>query len=126
MGRAEDLFARLESEGVDAINDLFEQKESEEAFLDFKRSADQGAGVRLHDDDRKNLSRALSGFANTDGGVIVWGVGTGAHAEVMPHRNVIRLQTADALLGGSRTPSLIAPSPPHHRRPVYFHKGEGA
>lgn len=77
MGRAEDLFARLESEGVDAINDLFEQKKSEEAFLDFKRSADQGAGVRLHDDDRKNLSRALSGFANTDGGVIVWGVGTG-------------------------------------------------
>ncbi len=28
----------------------------------------------MHEDDRKTLAEALSGFANSDGGVIVWGV----------------------------------------------------
>jgi hypothetical protein len=42
-------------------------------FLDFKRSANNGTGGRLHDRDRKNLAKALSGFGNSAGGVIVWG-----------------------------------------------------
>src|SRR5262249_32477059 len=41
---------------------------------DFKESGDQGAGGRLHDDDWKNLAKAISGFGNSEGGVIVWGV----------------------------------------------------
>lgn len=74
MGRAEDLFNRIVQAGVTAIDDFILDRQSEELFLDFKRSADDGKGRKLHDIDRKNLSKAISGFGNSEGGVIVWGV----------------------------------------------------
>jgi len=49
-------------------------RKSEELFLDFKRSSDQGNGRRLSDNDRNNLAKAISGFGNSEGGVIVWGI----------------------------------------------------
>lgn len=74
MGRAEDIFAKIKTGGAAAINDFILQRASEELFLDFKRSADDGGGAKLHVDDRKNLSRLISAFGNSAGGVIVWGV----------------------------------------------------
>jgi hypothetical protein len=74
MGRAEDLFDRLGKVGEDAIDELISIRQSEEPFLDFKRSADNGSGRHLHDIDRNNLAKAISGFGNSEGGVIVWGV----------------------------------------------------
>jgi hypothetical protein len=47
MGRAEDLFRRLSEQGEQAIEGLIEDRQSEELFLDFKRSADNGAGTNL-------------------------------------------------------------------------------
>ncbi len=43
-------------------------------FLDFKRSANDGDGTKLDRRDRENLAKAISGFGNSGGGVIVWGV----------------------------------------------------
>ena len=40
MGRSEDLFARLKAGGEREIDDLIADRQSEELFLDFKRSAD--------------------------------------------------------------------------------------
>src|SRR5215469_7521481 len=74
MGRAEDLFDRLKERGEAEIDQLIQDRHSEELFLDFKRSADGGSGRRFHDDDRRNLARAISGFANSEGGIIIWGV----------------------------------------------------
>jgi hypothetical protein len=74
VGRAEDLFQRLKDGGESEIDTLIEDRQSEEPFLDFKRSADGGAGVKFHPNDRENLARAISGFGNSEGGVIVWGV----------------------------------------------------
>lgn len=74
MGRAEDLFERISSSGEAAIDQFITDRQSEELFLDFKRSSDNGSGARLHDRDRDNLAKAISGFANSEGGVIVWGV----------------------------------------------------
>lgn len=74
MGRPEDLFKRLCELGEQAIDQLIADRQSEELFLDFKRSADGGEGSRLHEDDRKNLAKAISGFGNSEGGVVVWGV----------------------------------------------------
>ena len=74
MGRAEDLFKRLSDGGETEIDRLIVDRQSEELFLDFKRSADDGRGNRLHDNDRTNLAKAISGFGNSEGGVIVWGV----------------------------------------------------
>src|SRR5688572_6921061 len=74
MNRAEDLFKKLTESGVAAIDELIATRKSEELFLDFKRSADRGAGPHLHDKDRNNLGKAISGFGNSEGGVIVWGI----------------------------------------------------
>jgi hypothetical protein len=74
MGRAEDLFARISNLGEAAIDEFIIERQSEELFLDFKRSSDNGAGARLSDRDRDNLAKAISGFANSEGGVVVWGV----------------------------------------------------
>ena len=74
MGRGEDLFERVRNEGETAIESFIDTQQSEELFLDFKRSADNGSGNKLHNNDRQNLAKAISGFGNSEGGVIVWGI----------------------------------------------------
>lgn len=74
MGRAEDIFTMLVEGGRGAIESFIRDRASEELFLDFKRSADNGGGTTLHARDRANLAKAISGFGNSEGGVIVWGV----------------------------------------------------
>ena len=74
MNRAEELFGRLKRDGVEAIRNLIEERQSEELFLDFKRSSDDGTKKRLSDIDRNNLAKSISGFGNSEGGVIIWGV----------------------------------------------------
>ena len=74
MGRSEDLFARIATKGSACIDEFIADRQSEELFLDFKRSADDGMGERLHVNDRANLAKAISGFGNSEGGVILWGV----------------------------------------------------
>ncbi|MFA6957350.1 MAG: ATP-binding protein [Thermoanaerobaculia bacterium] len=74
MGRAEDLFAELKREGEPAVDRMIVDHQSENLWLDFKRAAADGDGTKFGDSDWKNLSRAISGFGNSDGGVIVWGV----------------------------------------------------
>lgn len=74
MGRAEEIFQKLKREGEAAIDEFILIRQSEELFLDFKRSHDGGKGKRLHDRDLNNLAKAISGFGNSEGGVIIWGV----------------------------------------------------
>jgi hypothetical protein len=74
MGRAEDIYDQLVRGGEAVIDDMIARRRSEELFLDFKRSRDSGAGTTLNLNDRENLARAISGFGNSEGGVIVWGV----------------------------------------------------
>lgn len=74
MGRAEDIYRRIVEGGVETIHGFVRDRESESLFLDFKRSRDGGVNGRLHDHDRNSLAKAISGFGNSEGGVIVWGV----------------------------------------------------
>ncbi|MHC4623588.1 MAG: AlbA family DNA-binding domain-containing protein [Planctomycetota bacterium] len=74
MERAEELFEKIKRDGNSAIKEFILTRKAEELFLDFKQSADSGTGRQLHSDDLKNLRKAISGFANSQGGVIVWGV----------------------------------------------------
>jgi len=74
MTEAFRMFGDLTQRGEAALDELIRQRGTEELYLDFKRSADQGKGNGLHADDRKNLSKAISGFGNSAGGLIVWGV----------------------------------------------------
>lgn len=74
MSRAADLFDRLRSTGCAALDELIADREPESLFLDFKRSPSNGSGRQLAADDNKNLSKAISGFGNSSGGVVIWGV----------------------------------------------------
>ena len=74
MSRAHELFGRLKAANAAAVDELIADYQSENLWIDFKQSADQGAGTRLNQSDRENLAKAISGFANSDGGVVVWGV----------------------------------------------------
>ena len=53
------------------VGEMVGRGEPETLHLDFKLANRDDLG---HKDDRKNLARALSGFANSDGGIILWGV----------------------------------------------------
>jgi len=74
MNRAEELFEKIVANGEAAIYEFIANRAAEELFLDFKRSSDDGKGKKLSDNDRNNLAKSLSGFSNSEGGVIVWGV----------------------------------------------------
>lgn len=75
MSRAEDIFQKLVYFGEDAIDDFIINQQTEELFLDFKQAVSIGKEFKtLHRDDRKNLAKAISGFGNSEGGVIIWGV----------------------------------------------------
>ena len=67
--RAKLLFDRIvgDSDAVATIEKMVADHWPETEYLDFKTAGAEG-------DNRKNWSIALSGFGNTEGGVIVWGV----------------------------------------------------
>jgi hypothetical protein len=69
MGRAEEIFQKLNVEGEAPIGEFILSRPSEELFFGFKRSADNGEGKRLHERDLINLAKAISGFENSEGAV---------------------------------------------------------
>ena len=67
------LDARKIFESIDrtTIEAWIDKRQEENLHLDFKTLT--GASM-TGADDKKNLAKAISGFANSDGGLIVWGV----------------------------------------------------
>ena len=74
MERCKEIYNRILEEGENAIEGFLSDREVESLFLDFKRSSDDGGGRKLSKTDRRNLAKAISGFGNSEGGVIVWGI----------------------------------------------------
>jgi Putative DNA-binding domain len=74
MGRAEDLFLRMKHGGAEEVTRMIADQVVEELFLDYKRAGTVAPFRKLDDSDKKNLAKAIAGFANSEGGVIVWGV----------------------------------------------------
>ena len=63
MSRAEDIFEKLVYFGEDALDEFIRERQTEELFLDFKQAASTGKhGQALCSDDRRNLSKCISGF----------------------------------------------------------------
>lgn len=75
MSRAHELFHRLEREGSSFIRELYSTQKSEELFLDYKAIATK-PGQSINPSDLANLRKAISGFGNSEGGVILWGLRT--------------------------------------------------
>lgn len=74
MSRAYDLFEAIRVGGFAHIDQMVNDAITEELFLDYKQTATIHPSHKLSDDDRKNFSKAISGFGNSDGGILIWGV----------------------------------------------------
>lgn len=72
---AEQLLDMIKQEGEAIILRFIEDRTPETRFLDFKRKTDSEGAVKPSEDDKKNYVKALSGFANAEGGLLIWGVG---------------------------------------------------
>ena len=68
-----ELFDRLKSHRHSAIRELIDARVQESLQLEFKRKEDPATGV-LSRTDRRKLGQALSAFANSAGGLLVWGI----------------------------------------------------
>lgn len=77
---ADDLLKSLyDSLGSEAdLLRLITEKTKEDLHLEFKQKRDRSHS-QLEESDKFHFSRALSGFANSDGGMLVWGIETGQH-----------------------------------------------
>lgn len=60
----------------ESLKDALKVKQSEGLYLEFKQKKDNKK-AELDDEDKKNFSEGLSQFANSDGGVQIWGMETG-------------------------------------------------
>jgi hypothetical protein len=67
------IVAPFQNGGWPYVDSLPASRAIETLHLDFTTKADPSKGA-LDQDDRKALSIALSGFPNSEGGVLVWGV----------------------------------------------------
>jgi hypothetical protein len=73
MDQLVELFESLLS--PESIQQLVQRQECESLHLEFKRK-EHPNNPEVGNSDKASWSQALSGFANSDGGVIVWGVAT--------------------------------------------------
>jgi hypothetical protein len=67
------IFDRLQSDGLATLQELVAVRQEENLYIDFKLKENPGR-TGLTDDDKRNLGKALSGFSNSDGGVLIWGI----------------------------------------------------
>jgi hypothetical protein len=74
----QDLITELQAKQEQGILDLISRKESEQFFVDFKLTqwTDYAGKTALAPNDKKNLQKAISGFGNSEGGILIWGVDT--------------------------------------------------
>jgi hypothetical protein len=63
------LIERFDTLTPTTIDEFIADQKEENLHLDFKT-----ADPQLSRDDRRNLAEAISGFANSEGGLIIWGV----------------------------------------------------
>jgi len=75
MSNAEEIFKRIKNEGIVSIQRFVEERKEESEWLDFKNKEEPENGL-LGENDKKTFAKALSGFLNGSGGVLVWGVET--------------------------------------------------
>jgi len=83
MNNAYELFNRIKQEGYILIKKMVAENQEEHVFLDFKEKKDSSS-PGISDDDKRNYAKALSGFSNLAGGVLIWGVKTSKKRQDIP------------------------------------------
>lgn len=67
------FFETLRQAGESGLQELILRRQQEHVQLDFKQKSD-ASHPSLNDDDKRTLGEALSGFSNSAGGLLVWGM----------------------------------------------------
>lgn len=101
----------FEAINLSGVLDYVTRGQEEHIHLDFKTVKDAGLASS---DDRKNLACALSGFGNSSGGLIVWGVdarknadGVDCAGELRPIENIqMLLSRLNSLTGEATDPTI--------------------
>lgn len=104
-----DIYGWYQSLSLKDIEAFVSEGQEEHLYLDFKQSNES----LLSRDDRKNLAKALSAFANSDGGLIVWGVDCRkdeAGRDVASKLKPISRLTAFLTHLNSLSPQLVSPA----------------
>jgi hypothetical protein len=79
----------------------------ERLHFDYKTKRNRQTS-QLEDDDKKNLAKAVSGFANSSGGVLLWGIGGSPVPTLMPIAQIQTFMENLLELGGLATePSVL-------------------
>lgn len=65
------IIETFEHLSIEHLSDYIARNQEEHLYLEFKLLKDASLASS---DDKHNLARALSGFANSSGGLIIWGV----------------------------------------------------
>ncbi len=65
------LAEQFEALTFDGLNNYITTGQEENTYLEFKTV---NRADLTHNDDKKNLAKALSGFSNSSGGLVVWGI----------------------------------------------------
>lgn len=73
----------LKKRGHTALKDILARRESEKFFIDFKTTEkeDYSKQRTLYESDKKNFARAISGFGNSEGGLVIWGIDASGRVE---------------------------------------------
>ena len=87
-----DLYRQLTPERV---RELVAKSREEHLQLEFKTITASGLENR---DDRKNLAKALAGFANSAGGIVIWGIEAAKNADGVDAASRFKLVDNPALL----------------------------
>lgn len=109
MDIASYLLEQVRSRGVRQIEEWVKEGLREDLHLDFKRKSSP-SHARLDGDDKKNFSKALSGFANSDSGLIVWGVGAPGSGEGVRTRHPLRYANRFAEVLDSHISRAVSPA----------------
>jgi hypothetical protein len=112
------LYERLLRGGEATLLEQLQAPDPETDHIDFKNVATPptslaGKNPRLVDEDKKTLGEALSGFANSLGGVIVWGIDCRGHKELerklhpgLDDSTTLK-SVLNSLVGGATVPGLM-------------------
>ena len=72
------------------LRTLVSDRVGENIYLEFKTKEDRSNG-ELGDGDARQFSRALSGFANSDGGVLIWGIETNKNDQAWKRKPISKV-----------------------------------
>lgn len=69
-----DIKNYFESIDLNEIDRFIEEKQEENLFIEFKTVVHPNYNQHNKNDDKKNIAKTISGFANSNGGIIIWGI----------------------------------------------------